>query len=461
MHHESQTCAAPRLPAVLVALTLLLSPFLSAQAQAPPPVKYIGGNQGIMGFLDAGGVRLRTGRVRGINFGEFLLWPSLTLEGRYDTNLFMAADAETPKDAPILRVMPGFAISNPKPNKFALTLASDADLRVYISGDDRLTDQNNVGVRGDFRFELLPNGPVSLVFQDVFRRMLYPASISLARSFNVNNNRAGAKLAIHPGGGALDVGLGYQFVYNSFDDYADGEWLSHNMMFRTTWRFYPKTIAFVEASASLRDWTKAPEFAGFYVDSMNLRSYLGLSGYITKKLATIAKVGYGNSLHDEGPSFEHLIAHGELSYKFSSSILIAGGFLRDYKPAYYSNWFVDNRSYLRAQLRFARRVSLDVSAAYSLVDYAEFDPEATDPERNALPENRLFVSHKERRDQLITAHLGVSIDITRWIGLTLGYELRGNFTKFQLTQTAGDLSQHSDPGEYLRHQVYASVDVRY
>ncbi len=466
MHHAPETRLSRRHAyAALIAAVLWLAP-VSADAQAPP-VKYLENNQGTSGFLDSGGVRLRTAKTRGIKAGNFLIWPSLILEGRYDTNLFLDGDTEGegPKDAPVLRVMPGFAVSNPNPRKYALTLAADADLRVYLSGDTQLTDLTNVGARGDFKLEVLPRGPVSVTVQNIFRRVLYPASISLDRTYNNNNNRAGAKLNIHPGGGALDIGLGYLYVANFFDDYSDGNWMSHDVMFRTTWRFYPKTIAFLEATASIRDWDHEAEFDGFYVDNMNLRTYLGLSGFITKKLATIVKAGYGNSFHDAGPSFEHVVAQGELSYKFSSSVLMAAGFLRDYRPAYYSNWFVENRTYFRTQLRFARRVSVDLAAAYSLVDYAEFDPEASDPELNQEDVNRLFVSHKERRDQHIRGHVNVSFDITRWIGMSLGYEVRANLTNFVLTKTIINSNGASfgveDPGDYVRHQVYGSVNVRY
>lgn len=439
----------------LAASLLMLVP-AAASAQTGNAIQT---NQGTTGFVDSGGIRLRSLNERGIKAGNFLIWPSLILEGRWNSNVFREDSTEEPDDAPVLRILPGIAVSNANPNKLAFQVGVGADVRFYLSEDDRVSEQQGVGITGDLRLDILPKGPVTITIRDQFRRELETRNFSTSETYNHNYNEAAAQIAIHPGGGALNIALGYGFLFDMYDDFPSADYYVHDFRFRTTWKFYPKTLALLEASIGLFDWQEsAPDTTvdtghGIRVDHMPFRVYLGLNGFITKKLAALLKIGYGNSLHDDGPTFNHVIAQAEVAFKFTSNILAAAGFTRDFSgTSFYSNYYAENKTYLRGQMRLARRVGIDLSVSYHLVDFAEFDP--------ATP--GIFVSHKERRDQVLGVHAKVDVDITRWIGLSVGYELRSVFTKFFVETT--DLTTSAkevDAGEYTQHQVYGSVNVRY
>lgn len=463
MAHSSPNSSLRLVGITLLMMTLVVPAVSMAQA---PPVKYVVTNDGLGGFLDSGGVRIRDEHNRGIKAGDFVIWPSLIMEGRYDTNLLrdQTDGSESPNAVPLLRIVPAFAISNPRPNKLAFSVGAAADARIYLSGDDTIDSHTNVGAKADLRLDILPNGPVTVTVMDVFRRDIDGGAEELDSTFNRNQNRGGLKVAIHPGGGALDISLGYLFNIVFFDDFTDGNYLSHDMQLRASWRFYPKTMAFLEASGSLRDWNSSPKFGGTFVDSNNLRVAAGLSGFFTKRLATLVKVGYGNSFHDEGKSFSHVIGQAELQYKITRGVLLAGGFLRDFRNSFFSNFYAENRSYLRGQFRFWK-MGVDLSVAYYLNDYAEYDPAAVDPDGEG---GRQHVSHKERRDQVLATHVKLDYNITRWIGVSIGYELKANFTNFIITTltdhdnnpATADV-ERKDPYAYIRHQVYGSVNVRY
>ena len=443
-----------------VGLTLALLGAGTGVAQSPP--SYIQNNIGLQGFLDGEGIRLRSTEERGIRLGQILLWPSFLLEGRWDSNLFQLDDQEAPRSVPVVRLVPGLALTNLNPTTFSYEFGTEVDVRVYASSDETLQDQTNAGVKADARFTILPKGPVSITLQDTFRRKLSAQNTETRSTYNRNTNRVGARVDVKPGGGALAFIGAYDFVYNAFDDFERGEYMSHDIVFRTAWRFYPKTEAFIDASLSIWNWTTEPEFASSYEDNMPLRVVVGLNGFVTKKLALLAKVGFGNSFHDNGPSYENAIGQAELAYTFSPSILVAGGFVRDFSPSYYGNFFVENRSYLRSQLRFMRQFAIDLSAAYHYVEFAEFDPIAADPD-SANDGTYTVVSHKERQDHQVSAHLRFNVDLTRWLGMSVGYELRGVFTDFTLTSRvaqSGDFD-YMDAGTYIRHQVYASLNVVY
>ena len=445
---------------IAAAAAALLS--TSAFAQSPP-APYVQGNAGLTGFFDGPGIRLRTERVRGIRAGDFLLWPGLVLEGRYDSNFFQGADSEAPKPVPVLRIVPSFGVSNPNPNRIALSLGANADIRLLLSSDEAVQKQQGVGATTDLRVDILPKAPVSVTIQDSFRRALETPNFSTSTTYDQNVNKAAIQVRVQPGGGALRVITGYAFGFDFFDDYAAGDYMYHEARLLATWRFYPKTAAFLEGSGQFWSWQNPDVNDPLvrHIDNNPLRVVAGVNGYVTKKIAALIKLGYGNSFHDAGPAFNSAIGQVELGYKFIPSVLLAGGFSRDFQNSYYANFYTENRTYLRVQADLWHRLKLDASAAYHLIDFAEFDP--GDSTCNPNTTVCVHVSHTERRDQAVTGHLSAEVDITRWIGLTVGYEVRGQFTNFETT-VRGPLSPPEgsvDKGEYIKHQVYASLNVRY
>ena len=443
---------------VVSALGLLVDAV--AQSSSSP---YVGQNKGMSGFSYGPGIRLRNEQTRGIKAGDFIIWPSLHLEGRWDSNVFHEATCgspqddpgcdESPVDAPVLRIVPGFSVTNTNPNKLAFEFGVESGVRLYLSERNDVSEQKNFDVKSDLRIDILPMGPVTVSIEDTFRRTLDSANYSTSETYNRNYNRGGARVSIHPGGGALNIQLGYGYVFNNFDDFDKGDSQAHEFEFLTTWRFYPKTVAFLSATGSLKDWSTDDE-SGLYVDNKPLRVTAGLNGYFTKKIAALIKVGYGNSYYESGPDFEHVIGQAELSYKISPTVLAAIGYKRDFTDSFFGNYYGDDSVYVRANMRLARRVSIELLSSFHLVQYSGFDPVELG--------QAVQVSNKERIDQVLDVHAQVSVDITRWIGLTAGYELRTVFSDFWTRYIDVSSGQDQfDYGRYVKHQVYGSIDIRY
>lgn len=111
-------------------------------------LQYVVRNNGLSGFLDTQSVRLRTQDDRGIKAGDFMLWPTLFLEGRYDSNFLQDAGTgseTTIREVPVFRIMPGLAISNHSPNKLSFNFGVQADARLYASGEEFIDERRNVG----------------------------------------------------------------------------------------------------------------------------------------------------------------------------------------------------------------------------------------------------------------------------------------------------------------------------
>ncbi len=394
-----------------------------------------------------------------------MIWPSFVLEGRYDTNLFQEEDSLEPSAVPVIRIMPGVAVSNANPANLAWEVAVAADGRIYATGNETIFSLSNAGVLADAKAVILPNGVFSVSLLESFRRVVSAQNVETSDSYNRNANRIGARFEIKPGGGALKTYFGYDFILNRFDDFDRGDYLSHDVVAGVRWRFYPKTEAFIDGTFSIWDWSRETSADGQRVDHMPLRVQGGLNGYLTKRLTLLAKAGYGNSLHGEGPSYNNVIGHAEVGYAPSASMLFAAGFTRDYQSSFYGNYYVENRTYLRGQFRFLRQFGVDLSAGYHHIQFAEFDPIASDPGA-ASDGNYTVVSHKERTDHQVSGHVRFDVSFSRWLAMSVGYEARAVFSDFELLNhvdggvSAPDLD-FVDKVAYVRHQVYASLNFQY
>jgi len=470
--HQTANHLATRFGRFWLCIVVGLFLWIPAGQAQQSPIPYIGQNSGLSGFTYGPGIRLRTDETRGIKAGDFMFWPSLVIEGRWDSNVFQSADGEdtcpnetqkcteTPVDAPVMRIVPGFAFSNRNPNKVAFQFGVESGARLYLSERKDVKEQRNFDIKSDLKLDILPKGPVTVTILDTFRRTLDTSNYSSTKTYNRNYNRAAARVAIHPGGGALNVQLGYGYVFNMYDDFGKGDYQEHDFEFLTTWRFYPKTAAFISATGSLKDWESSNDPTVVLVDNKPLRVSAGLNGYFTKKIAALLSVGYGAGFYDKGPDFEHVIGQAELTYKIAPSVLTAIGYRRNFSDSFYANYYGDDSIYLRANMRFARRVSLTLLGSFHFLQYAEFDPVLDDDLVGAA---KAEVSEKERLDQALNLHAKVSVDITRWIGVSVGYELRAVFSDFfSATNWEDDPSKKRlDFGRYTKHQVYGSIDIRY
>ena len=203
----------------------------------------------------------------------------------------------------------------------------------------------------------------------------------------------------------------------------------------------------------MKDWDSEAYGDGQFVDHKALRIWAGLSGFWTKRLTTLIKVDTETHYTIRAHHLKTLLptsSSGISSPTVSCSLAV----FRDYsQTSFLGNFFVENRSYLRTQFDFLQRVRVDGMVAYSLVDYAEYDPAA-------LGVSQVFVSHKERRDQVIRGNVRVDVDITRWIGVGVGYEVTAVLSNY-FTENLSLANRPRDYGAFIRHQVYGTINVRY
>src|SRR5207237_51174 len=90
--------------------------------------------------------------------------------------------------------------------------------------------------------------------------------------------------------------------------------ITHEIDFRSRWKFLPKTAFISEIQGQFLRWD-----TGAFNNANLLRAYVGLVGNLTAKLAFTARLGYGNSFHQAGPSFNSILGDAEVSYLFAEN----------------------------------------------------------------------------------------------------------------------------------------------
>lgn len=409
------------------------------------------------GLTGAGVGLLSKKPAYGVLAGDFILQPRFFLEGSYNSNFFRIDDRNgDPEGVFTTHIRPGVALFNPQYDKVAFSLGLDVDVFLPVSGNDDVTSQTNVGGTANVAVALFPKSALTLTLHEEFNRTIWMRP-QIQANANRNWNRAGVDLSFHPGGRALDFTLGYVYELKRFDDLDTLDTDSHVVRFLASWRFYPLTYAFLESTVQFgkytRDATAAEQSAvGNYVPGSPVKAYLGLSGYITERLALLVRAGYGNSLLDREPAdFSSFIGQLQLSYRFSQQTILHVGAARDFDLAPLGGYMQYFRAYASLTQRIGEIVEITADFAYDIRDFGEWQPVA-----NAGQDAAPVASDPARSENWIRAGVLLDFDISRLLGVSAGYRYDSVLSDYTLTSNG----QTTFTG-YDDHRVFASINFRY
>lgn len=392
---------------------------------------------------------VRDDEERGVRAGDFVFSPFLTVEGRYDTNLFREASEEGPSSAVILGVIPGFRLENSTPSFVRLRWDLDARINQYFSSDSNAKNQGRFGAGTTLRADFLPRAVVGFFVLDQFKREQLPPNLSSSTRYDRNYNHAEVGVQIRPGGGALQFALSYAFNFQLYDKHEDFDFWSHEARLLGTWDLMPKTTILLDADLQVRQWRKTT--AGLRVNSMPLRVQAGVRGFITKKIGAVLKAGLGKGFYKEGTEFTNFIGEAGVAFQPLHSVLLEAGYRRGFEDSYYANWYLGDTGYLRFGLQVFRRVNLNLSGEYTYVQYASLDPATLNTAQTTFATNQT-----SRRDHALRARAGVQWSVFRYLEVEAGYEMDAILTDFRVTTANG-----TDRGRYLVHQVFGGLKVVY
>lgn len=409
----------------------------------------------------------------GYRVGDFELHPGLAGEFGYDSNFYHRSDQDFGGDVGALRIRitPSFSFSTLSPQRREVTPGAsppDVTFRGGVSatynefigvsgpagdtGKDGISKQRNVGVEADTQLGILPGRPVSGDLYANFVRTITPTQVGViatpsgvqANTFNRDSPRVGGEFIVAPGGGLLDMRLGYDFSATVFEDslYTSLTSLQHQISLRGRWRFLPRTALIFDGTQGFISYPNG----GFKTDSHPLRTQLGVNGLITNSFALLAEAGWGASFYKPTgqEDFDSVIGRLELKWFITPNpstdpqaatlalSSVAVGFQRDFADSYIGTFFEQDKGYAKLSYFFGGAFLVVLDGDVGPVRY----PNITAP-----------VQITSFTDVRADASLFGEYRIKDSFGINATLRYGGNFSKTEITFSDGS-SQHLDWQEF-------------
>lgn len=305
----------------------------------------------------------------GLLIGETRLHLGIGLEGGYDTNVRYQPDKYATPDAQ-LNIKPVLELKTPE-KAISFELGTKLNIIKYFGIEDEQTSEHST-LNADANASLIfnPKGQVRFILSDIFSRNNDPRSDAIG-NFNRTSNAAGAGLEYIPSGGAFELKMAYRFYFDLYDkdtglEYMDA--MSHQPELKIKWRFFPKTAFVIDSSMDIRTYPNKKVVGNTVLqnrDQMGIRAMAGLIGLMTPRLSTTMKVGYGDTLADEGENYRSIIGNFELTYDFNIQSRASLGYSRDFQPASLYGYYGVDKLYAKLSYLFAGRLQLNLDGAFS------------------------------------------------------------------------------------------------
>ncbi len=405
---------------------------------------------------------------RGLRSGDFLLRPSIGVTGHYDTNIFNASTQEallTPiRGAASIRITPRLSLQNDLTGNTVFNFAAAGDGRVYVSGDQAVKNLNNFGGTANLDVTFGQRKPIAFTLFDFFNRSLRANNWETLQTFNRNANEAGARVEFHPGDTPerrpFNIALSGAYLIDRFEDYGGFNTNTIHTRINGSWRFLPKTAAYVDATWDFRSFTDPLLTSrALAYNSKPFRVRAGTSGAITKRISFDLSAGWGMSLLSSSatPGFSSVLAGAAFGFRPTDTTRLTLGYTHDMRDAYLGGYADVHRMGFGAKQRFGTIIDISASLGASYLKYgaAQALSGVSVVGANAVPGMPGFF---QRHDWQLDGNVTASFEVSRYVALALGYNLRSVITPFKLTSSTSSLL---DAGEYTAHEIFASVTARY
>jgi hypothetical protein len=411
----------------------------------------------------------------GIRSGDLEVHPGIAGEVGYDSNWFQRSTdtnvANGPPAAPVVpsfvvRVTPSLYLSTISRQRREGDVVAASPAAVFRAGvnatyralfglssdaSQKANDPsqgNTVSGAADLRLDILPERPVGGAIFGGFTRIVQPNTTTADPnvSFTRDDIRAGAEVAIQPGGGTLDWRLGYEFDDLLFE-YSSGvafDNMTHQVFTRGRWKFRPRTSLVYDGSLRFISYGNDQQAvnAAALVSSTPARARIGINGLVTDRFAALAMVGWGATFLDTSQlpaqkQYDSVIGQAELKWFLSASpgvasatelglalSSIAVGYTRDFQLSYLGNFYGTDRGYLKFYYFFAGRALATLEGGVGAIEY----PTLLNPPGAIGP----AVRHGSFTDTRADATLFSEYRFTDAFGINATLRYTQNFSKQQI-----------------------------
>jgi hypothetical protein len=401
----------------------------------------------------------------GFKVGRLVLHPGLSLEGGYDSNVFLQNGGR--QDSFILR-LGGYldvATAGPvrqregeanKPEPQKIEFRGGIGGRLYHYFSDRVRD--NVAADAHVDFSYNPSKVFSLQVRNVFLRMIRPFSnpnttegttISYGRNLNV----ASLDLVARSKSQVLEGRVGYTNDLQIFDAsiYAYGDTMSHRVPASLSWLFFPSsalvyTVEYVKQTYLNPE--QVLESPTSLSDNNRVLTLIGYNGSITERTSLSAMIGYSAGFYQQAEDFDEVIVRADLTWQPRSTIELSTGYNRDVRPSFIGNFTTINRLHADAKFTLAGALQLGVET------WVSFDKsgEALNPDGTLLG-NQLI-----REDTRLWVAVLAEYRFKAWLALFGHVGYLADYTDFRYEGTDPLL----DPvANYQRFEAWLGLRVFY
>jgi hypothetical protein len=377
----------------------------------------------------------------GIRIGESgRLHLIMEVDAGYDSNILLSARR---LDGPVLDFMPGFTLSAPG-RMVTVDFNGGLDYKLYTTSDtnglSRLFGNASLGL-GFNR-----DGEVGLELSDSFTHSGGTRSYAIAQSVVANYNDLKVKVPFSPGGRALTLTVGGDWLLETFESYVD--YLTCNPALNPTcttnigqygynqyggsleakWKFLPRTALLLEGSYFKRD----PKDTSLALAVQGLKFEAGLAGLVTTHLAVTLKAGWGTSLNSGLVPYSTWLANAELEFVSQSPIGLRLGYLHTLQADTGKEFAVygTHRAYLDGKVLLGGRLTIHGMLSYDYLDYVGAN----------------VTSH------ILTFSPGLDYEVIRWVTVGAGYSI---------TYRSSGLHGAIPAFDYTRNQAFARVVFTY
>lgn len=400
----------------------------------------------------------------GFKTGRLVLHPGLSLEGGYDSNVFL--EDANPEDSFILRLTGYLDVATEPPVRQRQGEANEAaPQKIQFRGGlgasyyhyffGRVPD--NVGADAHIDFRYNPTETFSLQVRDKFSRTVQPFSNpntveGETFSYGRNQNTAALDLVGRSKSQVLVGTLGYTNAINFFDSeaYAYGNNLSHRVPATLSWSFFPSSalVYFFDYVNQQYNQDRLATSPTLISDNNRVATSLGYNGALTEKFSLTAAVGYAMGLYEIGDDFDGVTARLEARWRPRPSITLKMGYDRDYIPSFIGNFTLANR--LHADASFVMLGALELG----ITTWVSFDKSGL----AIAPDGTLLGNQPYREDIRFYAGLFGEYRFKAWISIFTQIGYLADFTDFQYL---GAQPLIDPAGAYQRFDAWLGLRVFY
>ncbi|MGB8224428.1 MAG: hypothetical protein WCF10_17685 [Polyangiales bacterium] len=401
----------------------------------------------------------------GFKVGRLVLHPGLSLQGGYDSNVFLQSSGE--EGSFILRLEGYLDVATVgavrraqgeanalEPQKIEFRGGVGGRYYHYFSG--RVAD--NVGADANADFSYNPSKVFTLQLRDDFTRTIRPFSnpnttSGTTISYGRNINAASLALVGRSKSQVLEGSVGYTNYVQLFDAglYTYGNTMSHHVPVSLSWRFFPSSALVYTVEYINQTYLNPEQVLASPTSLSNNNRVLTLIGYngaITERTLLTAMIGYTAGFYEAAQNFDAVIARVDLSWRPRATIVFTTGFDRNVHPSFIGNYTTINR--LRANARFTLAGALDVGMN-AWVSFDKSGPALS-------PDGAPIGNQLNREDTRLQAALFAEYRFKAWLALFSEIGYLADFTDFRYLGTGPLIVPYAN---YQRFEAWLGLRVFY